>query len=67
MTTETSAELTAEYDEWLKEARARVGRAAIAADYARRMGENEADIPAVVRRLAESEPRPLNPPSTDEE
>ena len=36
------------------------------ADYARRMGENEADIPAVVRRLAESEPRPLNPPSTDE-
>ena len=58
MTAETAAELTAEYDEWLKNARA--------ADYARRMGENEADIPRVVRRLAESEPRPLNPPSTDE-
>ena len=40
------------------------------ADYARRMGEHEADIPAVLRRIASGElvlePRPLNPPSTDE-
>ena len=39
-------------------------------DDLRRWGENEADIPAVLRRIASCElvlePRPLNPPSTDE-
>jgi hypothetical protein len=40
------------------------------AEYARRMGEHEADIPAVLRRIAAGEivlePRPMNPPSPNE-